>query len=98
MSNTAELMTINIVIADRSYRLKINKGQEELIRKTCKIVNDKIIEFKGTLAGRDMQDYVAMALVWFASDQRQQGRDDIFLAEMLESVKQMEATIDKLME
>ncbi len=93
-----DLITINIVIADRSYRLKINKSQEELIRKTCKIINDKIIEFKSSLAGRDMQDYVAMALVWFASDQRQQSNDLIRLSEMMQTVQQMEATAEKLLE
>lgn len=93
-----DLITINIVIADRSYRLKINKSQEELIRKTCKIINDKIIEFKSSLAGRDMQDYVAMALVWFASDQRQQSNDLIRLSEMMQTVQQMEATAQKLLE
>lgn len=93
-----DLITINIVIADRSYRLKINKSQEELIRKTCKIINDKIIEFKSSLAGRDMQDYVAMALVWFASDQRQQSNDLIRLSEIMQTVQQMEATAEKLLE
>jgi cell division protein ZapA len=40
---------------------------EEAVRKTIKQINDKIIEFKTGFAGKDMQDYVAMVLAWYAS-------------------------------
>jgi cell division protein ZapA (FtsZ GTPase activity inhibitor) len=63
----AELLPINIVIGDRSYRIKINPEDEEVVRKTLKVINDKIIEFKTQFAGKDMQDYIAMVLIWFAT-------------------------------
>lgn len=62
-----ELLPINIVIADRTYRIKIDPKDEEVIRGTLKIINDKIIEFKTGFAGKDMQDYVAMVLIWYAT-------------------------------
>jgi cell division protein ZapA (FtsZ GTPase activity inhibitor) len=62
-----ELLPINIVIGDRSYRIKINPEDEEVVRKTLKVINDKIIEFKTQFAGKDMQDYIAMVLIWFAT-------------------------------
>lgn len=64
-----ELIAATITIADRSYRIKLDPKDEEVVRKTVKIINDKIIEFKTIFAGKDMQDYVAMALVWYATDQ-----------------------------
>ncbi|HQY10986.1 MAG TPA: cell division protein ZapA, partial [Ferruginibacter sp.] len=42
----AELIPINIVIADRSYRIKTEPSDEQAIRRTLKTINDKIIEFK----------------------------------------------------
>jgi cell division protein ZapA (FtsZ GTPase activity inhibitor) len=63
-----QLIPATIVIADRSYRIKIQPKDEEVVRKTVKTVNDKIIEFKTQFAGKDMQDYVAMVLVWFATE------------------------------
>ena len=42
---------------------------EEVVRKTVKTINDKIIEFKTQFAGKDMQDYIAMVLIWFATEQ-----------------------------
>lgn len=63
------LIPISIVIGDRTYRIKIQPKDEEAVRKTVKIINDKILEFKTSFAGKDMQDYIAMVLVWYATDQ-----------------------------
>ena len=30
---------------------------------------DKILEYKSNLAGKDMQDFVSMAMLWFATEQ-----------------------------
>ena len=66
-----QLIPATITIADRSYRIKLNPKDEEVVRKTVKTINDKIIEFKTMFAGKDMQDYVAMALVWYATEQNE---------------------------
>ena len=65
----ADLIPANIVIGDRTYRLKIEPSEEEIIRKTVRLVNEKIVEFKTNFAGKDMQDYVAMVLIWLATEQ-----------------------------
>ena len=65
---TETLIPITIVIADRNYRLKINPSDEEKVRKTIKTINEKIIEFRSNFAGKDMQDYVSMVLLWFATE------------------------------
>lgn len=64
-----ELIAISAIIGDRSYRIKIEPSDEEVVRKRIKTINEKIIEFKTQFAGKDMQDYIAMALVWFATEQ-----------------------------
>ena len=63
----SELIPVNIVVGDRTYRIRTNAGDEEVIRKTLKIINDKIIEFKTQFAGKDMQDYIAMVILWYAT-------------------------------
>lgn len=63
----AEMIPINIVIGDRPYRIKSDPKDEEVIRKTLKMINEKIIEFKTSFAGKDMQDYIAMVLIWYAT-------------------------------
>ena len=64
---TTDLIPINIVIGDRTYRIKITPSDEGIIRSTLKIINDKIVEFKIQFAGKDMQDYIAMVMIWYAT-------------------------------
>ena len=65
----SDLVAISALVGDRSYRIKIRPEDEEVVRKTLKAINDKIIEFKTQFAGKDMQDYIAMVLVWYATEQ-----------------------------
>ncbi len=62
-----QLIPVNIFVADRSYRIKINPEEEEAVRRIMKEVNEKIIEFKTAYAGKDLQDYIAMALIMYAT-------------------------------
>ncbi|OLY91664.1 cell division protein ZapA [Cnuella takakiae] len=64
-----ELIPTNLVIGDRTYRVRIQPQDEEVVRRTIKRVNDKLIEFKTSFAGKDMQDYIAMVLIWLATEQ-----------------------------
>ncbi len=73
----SELIPISAVIADRSYRIKISPSDEEVVRKTLKTINDKVVEFKTMFAGKDMQDYIAMVLIWYATEQTAGGLTDI---------------------
>ncbi len=89
------LIPINIVIGDRTYRIKTNPEDEETIRRTLKTINDKIIEFKTQFAGKDMQDYIAMVLIWFAT---QKGTDSnpALEKEMAEVLQKIEYQLDNV--
>lgn len=88
------LIPINIVIADRSYRIKVAPHDEEVVRKTLKLINDKIIEFKTEFAGKDMQDYISMVILWYATQQQSaQAMADSKSAD--ESLDRLEALLDK---
>jgi len=63
------LIPINIIIGDRSYRIKIDAAEEETVRKMTKKLNDQIASYKSQYAGKDMQDYLAMVLLSFVSEQ-----------------------------
>ena len=65
----SELLPINILIGDRTYRVKVAPQDEETVRRTVKLINEKILEFKSQFAGKDMQDYIAMVIVWYATQQ-----------------------------
>ncbi len=64
----SELIAISAVIGDRNYRIKIRPEDEEAVRKTIRGINEKILEFRAQFAGKDMQDYIAMVLIWNATE------------------------------
>jgi cell division protein ZapA (FtsZ GTPase activity inhibitor) len=91
----SELIPINIVIADRTYRIKTTVSDEEIIRKTVKMINDKIFEFKEQFAGKDMQDYIAMVIIWYATQNVGGDGNSMLNKEMVDVLMKMETQIDK---
>jgi cell division protein ZapA len=89
-----ELIPINVVIGDRTYRIKIYPKDEEAVRKTLKIINDKIIEFKTQFSGKDMQDYIAMVVLWYAT-QSLETESSTASKDMLELLQKMETQLDQ---
>jgi hypothetical protein len=89
-----ELIPINIVIGDRSYRIKTLAADEEIIRRTLKTINEKIIEFKTEFAGKDMQDYIAMVLIWYAT-QASSDSNPALETELISALTKMEEQLDK---
>lgn len=93
-----ETIVINVIIGDRNFRLKANRSDEEVVRKTVKMVNDKVMEYKAKFAGKDMQDYISMALLWLATEQNKAG---VFMIEQQETnskLNRLESKLDQLLD
>jgi cell division protein ZapA len=93
-----QLIPLNLVIGDRTYRVRIKPNDEEVVRKTVKTINDKLIEFKTQFAGKDMQDYIAMVLVWFATDQNAAISNQVNLDNVSSRLQTLEKMIDGVLE
>jgi hypothetical protein len=89
-----ELIPLNIVIGDRNYRIKILPSDEEVVRKTLKTINDKILEFRTQFAGKDMQDYISMVLIWYATES-QEKKSQILSAGLMDSLMKIEKQLDE---
>ena len=89
-----ELIPISALIGDRTYRIKIEPNDEEVVRKTLKTINDKIIEFKTNFAGKDMQDYIAMVMIWYATEQNDAMKSNVKSQELSERLDSIEKLID----
>ena len=90
-----EMLAINIAIADRSYRLKARPQDEETIRKTATLINEKIAEFKTTFAGKDMLDYVSMVLLWFAVEGTGSANQLVAESEAGKAIEQIHSLLEK---
>ena len=91
-----ELIPINILIGDRTYRIKTLPKDEEIIRSTLKTINDKIIEFKTQFGGKDMQDYISMVMIWYAT-QLNGEKDPILEKEITTALAKMEEQLDRVL-
>lgn len=88
------LIPANINIADRIYRVQMSPEDEQTVRQSVKIINEKIIEFKTKIPGKDMQDYISMVLVWFVTESTNK---NVSLADenhLLNKLQQIESLID----
>lgn len=89
------MIAANILIGDRNYRLKVKPEDEEKLRKTVKIINEKIIEFKTNFAGKDMQDYIAMVLIWLATEQENTDFADYEKQELKTKIQNLQVLIEQ---
>jgi cell division protein ZapA len=89
------MIPLNITIADRTYRIKVAPKDEEAVRKTSALINQKMVEFKNAYAGKDMQDYVSMVLLWFMTEQQQQGTNLYELESLQNQIETLNNTLDK---
>lgn len=64
--DSADIININVIIADRPYPLKIKKSEEEDVRNAAKDINDKVKQFQQMYAAKDKQDYLAMSALMYA--------------------------------
>lgn len=55
-----EEFSITVTIADRIYRLTIERKEEEVVRKAVRLIDEKIKEYAKSYAFKDKQDLLAM--------------------------------------
>lgn len=58
-------LSIRVNVADRYYPLKIDRNDEEKIRKAAKLINEKILQYKQKYSDKDLQDFLAMAALQY---------------------------------
>jgi cell division protein ZapA len=73
MSNS---IAINLILGDRTYRIKIENTDEEITREKARRLNEQLIQFKKQYAGKDMQDYLAMVLLSYVLEQKTEETDN----------------------
>lgn len=88
---------LNVVIGDRTYRIKIEAENEEMVRKISKQLNEQLNSFKAIYAGKDMQDYIAMSLLWFVSESHEK-LEKINNEALTDTLTKIEQELDKYLE
>ena len=60
-----ERLSIRVNVADRYYPLKIERKDEEKIRRAARMINEKVLQYKQRYTDKDVQDFLAMAALQF---------------------------------
>jgi cell division protein ZapA (FtsZ GTPase activity inhibitor) len=61
-------LSIKVTIANRHYPLRISRSEEEAIRKSAKLINERIKEYEQNYSVTDPQDLLAMCALQFANE------------------------------
>jgi hypothetical protein len=64
-----EFIPVTLWIAGRGYRIRIKAKDEAAVRLAVKIADERITELRSSFAGKDDQDFIAMCLLMYATDQ-----------------------------
>jgi len=89
-----ELISINVWLAGRSYRIRIRPEEESAVRKSVKLADEKIMDMRNHYAGRDDQDFIAMVLLMYAADSAIESFNNPLLQDEL---RKMSAKIDDIL-
>jgi len=94
-----EEFSINVTIADRRYPMRINRSEEEKIRKAAKIINERILQYQQRYSGKDNQDCLAMSALQFViqiMDVMDQSNTDQAMKQIEEINKQLIGYLDNI--
>ncbi|PSK91994.1 cell division protein ZapA [Taibaiella chishuiensis] len=89
-----DLIPVTLWIAGRGYRIRIRKEDEAAVRLAVKIADERVNELRNSFAGKDDQDFIAMCLLMYATDQVTEA--NALNPVQKELVGNMTAKIDKL--
>ena len=87
-------LSIKINIADRYYPLKIDRKDEEQIRKAAKMINEKVLQYKQRYTDKDTQDFLAMAALQFVI-RIVENENKIDVSPIIEDIKILNAELEE---
>ena len=88
-------MPINVWLAGRSYRLRIPESEEAAVRNAVKAADQKINELRQHYAGKDDQDFLAMALLMYATDEAGANKEGVHGEEIDDLVRKIDKVLQK---
>lgn len=83
-------IAINVVIAERHYKLTVDRTDEEKVRKAAAMINERLRSYSKGYAFKDVQDHLAMTALQFAttilSYESNRAYKDQYLEQKLKSI------------
>jgi cell division protein ZapA (FtsZ GTPase activity inhibitor) len=90
-------LSIRINVADRYYPLKVERENEEKIRKAARMINEKVLQYKQRYSDKDVQDFLAMASLQYVIKLNEE-EDKLNSNDFSDSIKELIRKIDTVLE
>ena len=91
-------LSIRINIADRYYPLKVERENEEKIRKAARMINEKVLQYKQRYSDKDVQDFLAMASLQYViklTEEEEELNNDHFHDDLKELIRKIESVLEE---
>ena len=89
--------SIRINVADRYYPLKVERENEEKIRKAARMINEKVLQYKQRYTDKDVQDFLAMAALQYViklTEEEEKLENDYLPDALKELIQKIDSVLD----
>ncbi len=91
-------LSIRVNVADRYYPLKVERENEEKIRKAARMINEKVLQYKQRYTDKDVQDFLAMAALQYViklTEQEDRLESDYVPEAIQELIHKIDSALDR---
>jgi len=91
-------LSIRVNVADRYYPLKVERENEEKIRKAARMINEKVLQYKQRYTDKDVQDFLAMAALQYViklTEQEEKIDDDYIPGALKDLINKIDSVLDQ---
>ena len=94
---TDDKLTIKVKIIDRFYPIRINRDEEELIRKASDKINETVSQYRSVYSGKDNdnQDFLSMVCINYVT-KFLQNQDKFEIGNFVDDLKQIEEKLSSI--
>jgi cell division protein ZapA (FtsZ GTPase activity inhibitor) len=90
-------LSIRVNVADRYYPLKVERADEEKIRRAARLINEKVLQYKQRYTDKDVQDFLAMAALQFVIKLSEE-EEKLSIDYLPDALKELTQKIDTVLE
>jgi cell division protein ZapA (FtsZ GTPase activity inhibitor) len=90
-------LSIRVNVADRYYPLKVERDNEEKIRRAARLINEKVLQYKQRYSDKDVQDFLAMAALQFVIKLSEE-EEELSSSYLPDTLKELVQKIDAVLE
>ena len=91
-------LSIRVNVADRYYPLKVEREDEEKVRRAARMINEKVLQYKQRYTDKDVQDFLAMAALQYVIkliEEEEKLSSDYLPGALKELTQKIETVIDE---